>query len=318
MILYSLLEVNSQKILPINEFCIDEPIFVEENLLAKINNTNIDINSLYFLTNQNINVFNLSSAFYKDICYHFDSPINKDITLKDRIKLYYPNVTLCESGCHIKGVNLTTFRALCECKLNNIMSNNIFEDNLLFQSQFGEIQDLISKTNIEVLKCYKDFYNKKYFLSCFGGFFILCLIIIQIIMTILYFNKSLLLIRKYIFGITGKYILHLTSSKLIISEENALILSNEPPKKKRKKKQLVKETNESESIKNRPDLNSNKLKTEIWIKKSKFTDINSKGKNEGNYNMILSNMTGKNIQSTLRLPNYNLKKYSKRTFERQK
>ena len=109
IIYYSLLEVTSQKILPINELCIDEPIFVEENLLSKINNTNIDIDSLYFLANQNINIFNLSSAFYKDICYHFDSPINKDITLKDRIKLYYPNVTLCESGCHIKGVNLTTF-----------------------------------------------------------------------------------------------------------------------------------------------------------------------------------------------------------------
>ena len=30
IIFYSLLEVNSQKILPINELCIDEPIFVEE------------------------------------------------------------------------------------------------------------------------------------------------------------------------------------------------------------------------------------------------------------------------------------------------
>ena len=183
------------------------------------------------------------------------------------------------------------------------MNNNIFEDNLLFKSQFGEIEDLISKTNIEVLKCYKDFYNKKYFFSCIGGFFIFGLIIIQIIMTIIYFNKSLLLIRKYIFGITGKYILYLSSSKFFVKEENDLILSSEPPKKKRKRKSLIKETNENESIKKRSDLNSNKLKTEICIKKGELMGVNFKEKYKGNY---------KNIQSTLRLPTYNLKKSSKR------
>ena len=124
-------EPKDGKKLPVNEICENEPLYVQENLIDKLNNSDYDIKSLLYLANQNINIFNISSEFYNDICYNFDSMIDKDITLKDRILLYYPNITLCESGCHIRGVNLTTLRAKCECKLNNII-NNIFENNLLF------------------------------------------------------------------------------------------------------------------------------------------------------------------------------------------
>ena len=316
ILFYSMIEQNTGEILPINELCKDEPLIVQESLLSKINNTKIGIDSLLFLTNQNINVFNLSSAFYKDICYHFDSPINKDITLKDRILLYYPNVTLCQLGCHINGVNLTTLKAICECKLNYIMNNNIFEDNLLFQSQFGEIEDLISKTNIEVLKCYKEFFNKKYFFSCIGGHFIFCLIIIQIIMTIIYYNKSLFLIRKYLFAITNKYILSL-SSKLINSNENDLCLNNEPPKKKRKRKKVKKNSKDIENFKIIQNLND-KLRTDILFKKNvKENDVNINEKNQENNNIILSNRSGKYFSnSSFRIQNIDDKKNKKKSLSR--
>ena len=41
--------------------------------------------SILILTDQNINVFNLSDEFFTDICYCFESPNGKDIPLKDRI-----------------------------------------------------------------------------------------------------------------------------------------------------------------------------------------------------------------------------------------
>ena len=46
----------------------------------------------------------------------FDSPSNKDVALKDRLLIYYPNITLCDSGCTNVGVNLTAMTAICECK----------------------------------------------------------------------------------------------------------------------------------------------------------------------------------------------------------
>ena len=39
------------------------------------------------LLSQEIDIFNLSSPFFNDICFNFDSPNGKDITLKQRITI---------------------------------------------------------------------------------------------------------------------------------------------------------------------------------------------------------------------------------------
>ena len=75
----------------------------------------IDYSSIVQLADQNINVFDKSGAFYTDLCFEFDSPSGRDITLEDRIKEFYPNVSLCDDGCTSKGVNLTTMNAICSC-----------------------------------------------------------------------------------------------------------------------------------------------------------------------------------------------------------
>ena len=130
VVTYSMHDPVSGEKLLYNNICKDEKLVVQENLFSKLDNLS-DINSLLFLTGQNIDVFNLSSSFYNDICYHFDSPLGKDIALKDRIHLYFPNITLCEDGCQTKGVNLTSLKSICECKMNNIMSNNFLGNNYL-------------------------------------------------------------------------------------------------------------------------------------------------------------------------------------------
>ena len=172
MISFSMFEpINGTKLL-FYEICKEDIIVIKENLIVKMDNST-DMKSLFYLVDQDIDIFNLSSAFYTDICYHFNSPVEgKDIALKDRILLYFPNVTLCEEGCQIKGVNPTTFKAICECLLDNLMGSNIFGNNILYQSSLGEIESLIKKTNIEVIKCYKDLLILKYYNSNTGGFII--------------------------------------------------------------------------------------------------------------------------------------------------
>ena len=49
--------------------CQNDTIKIEENVLSILNNSNIDLESLIFLTNQNINVFNTSGDFYKKIFF---------------------------------------------------------------------------------------------------------------------------------------------------------------------------------------------------------------------------------------------------------
>ena len=252
--------------MPLNNICINDTFSVNENLLFKLDNST-DLDKLKFLTDQNINIFNLESDFYTDICYDFESPIDgKDISLKDRIKLYFPNVTLCENGCQIKGVNITTFKAMCECTLNNfIEKNNIFGDNIFYQSSFGEIESMIKQTNIEVLRCYKNIFVLKYFKKNYGGFIILFLIFIQIILTIIYYCKYLYLIKKYIFNVTDKFLIYLSTINNNI--DNNIILSN------LKNKYLPKNEKKSIKMKNppkkQPKVNNIKNNRNIVRKKSK-------------------------------------------------
>ena len=88
-----------------------------------------------------------------DLCYHFDSPVKKDVAMKDRVKLFYPNITLCENGCNIKGINITTMKAECECKLDNLMNNNILSNNVWYQAQVKEIEEILSEINFSIIKC---------------------------------------------------------------------------------------------------------------------------------------------------------------------
>ena len=52
--------------------------------------------------------------------FFFDSPTDRDITLEDRLKYSYPNISLCDNGSQSKRVNLTTMNAICNCRFNDI------------------------------------------------------------------------------------------------------------------------------------------------------------------------------------------------------
>jgi hypothetical protein len=233
---------------------------------------------------QNIDIFNLKGNFYTDICFHFDSPLNKDITLKDRFLLFFPNITLCENGCSIKGVNLETMRAICECKFNNLINKNKFSDNIWYKSQIGQIQEILSQTNIEIIKCIKEFFKYKYCIYCIGSYIILSFIITQIISSIIYFKKSLYPIKKYIFDITDKFILHLLNKK---NKEKKIF---EPNKRKSR-------TQKMKTIKNK-DYTNNTNKNYILKKLDNSNKIIRKKKYNTNKFLIINNINNMNNSSS--------------------
>ena len=299
IITYSMHEPTTGKKLIYEDICEDDIITLQENLLLKLDDANADIDSFLHLTNQNINIFNLSSEFYNDICYQFESPLDKDIALKDRILLFYPNITLCQEGCSIQGVNLTSFKAVCECKLNN-KNNNIFGKNLIIQNKIGEIESLISETNIVIIKCYKILFNYKNIFTFLGGYIIFILLLIQIIMTFIYYKRSLYLLKKYIFNITDKYIAYLAKQKLNeFPINNSLEFynkinskNNAPPKRKIRLAQQGENENvirkeqkaKTKFGKKRAKTNRNKKKM-TFIKNIEISNLISKS----NYQINLSN-----------------------------
>ena len=224
--------------LPADELCENTKIIMQENMKDKFR-SNVDYESIADLLKQNIDALDLSSDFYNDLCYHYESNFNKDVPLKDRVLIYFPNITLCDKSCEVVGINKThdPFKAICECKYNGNKGNNILSNNILYQSQIGQIEEIINNVNIAVITCYKYIFIYKYFITCTGGFIILSLIILQIIFMIIFYYKDLYQIKKYIFIITNKFISYLKSNKNnnINSYSNSLLDNNitkkNPPKR---------------------------------------------------------------------------------------
>ena len=307
IISYFMYDPISGENLNFSEMCKGASIVVEENLEKKLDNST-DQNTLHYLANQNIDIFNLSSAFYTDICYHFKSPvIGKDIALKDRIKLYFPNITLCDNGCQIKGVNLTSFKAICQCILNNFIGSNIIGNNILLQNSLNELTSMLQETNIEVIRCYKDLSDIQYFISNTGGFIILSLILVQIVLAIIYYCKSLNLLKKYILNLTEKYISYLaiTENNLLVSAyKNSLDIKDDkpkklqnPPKKKGNKNQIeevtiIKKRGKKRKTKSTKYFKGNMTKGNIMNPKNiVFKNIII----QNNYNHNLNNMNNEDL-----------------------
>ena len=132
----------------------------------------------------------------KDICFYFDSPFKKDVALKDRVKLFYPNITLCENGCEIKGINATSMKAICKCRLDDLMNNNILSNNVWYQAQVEEIEQILNEINIEIIKCGPEILKHRNISSFYGSFVILFLISAQIIILILHIKKGIIPLTK--------------------------------------------------------------------------------------------------------------------------
>ena len=203
---------NGEKII-LNDICMNDSVIIQEDLKKKIPN----LESFIYLTNQGIDLLNPQNEFYTDLCFHYKSPIDgKDIPLKERFKLFFPNVSLCDKGCFTKGINTTTNTSICECTLNNLITNSILEENVLLQGIMDEFKTLLQDTNIEVLRCYKDLSNSELYSSNHGSFIIIGLIFGQIIFTIIYCQKYIFSMTKYLFHVMENLISFLKIKKVKI------------------------------------------------------------------------------------------------------
>ena len=155
------------------------------------------------LTSQGINIYDINDPYYKDICYDFDNPKNRDVALKDRIKETYVDIELCDDGCVNTGIDLTNNVATCDYTFNEVTNNDIIHENAALEYLVGEIFDLVNSNNILVLKCYK--YLLKYFTKSIGGIIIVILLVLRLIFTGIFFTFELTKMKRYIFALTEKY-----------------------------------------------------------------------------------------------------------------
>ena len=221
----------------VQEECKDQKISIQNNLEEELINAKVDIDDIKKMADYDINVFDPKEPFYSDLCTHYPDVLNKDVPLKKRILVFYPNINLCEDNCELIYVFLNNITAQCECPITEKEEENKkdkIKDNALYQNEFGQFEEFIYSTNINVIKCYKDIFKYEYFIKCYGGFILLGLIVIQILCALAYCCKSRYHLKKYFFIITNKYLNHLEKQKTI--KEKIFEKNNEPPRKGSKTK----------------------------------------------------------------------------------
>ena len=191
-----------------DEICKNDTIVVEENLNELLDKNNSYYSAQTSLTDQGINIFDINDPFFTDLCYDFDNPLKKDIPLNDRVTYFYPNVQLCDEGCQTSAINLEDMSVKCDCKFNDIANNDLIKDNALLNSMVGGVFDLISSSNILVLKCIKYMFTN--FSESIGGWISLILILAHIAMVLLYFLIELAKMKVFLFSLTNRYITYLS------------------------------------------------------------------------------------------------------------
>ena len=186
--------------------CAEEKIIVKENI-SNILSGMPNYEAMMDLLEQGINIFDIQDPFYQDLCFPYDPPVKKDITLSDRLLIYYPNITLCDPGCSNTGINFTDYSAICECKFNDIVNNEAITNNAIMDELTGDILEKVGESNLEVLKCVKNGF--KYFKRSIGGIIFIILLLIIIVMAIIYFLFEVFTIMKYVYNITQSYLSYL-------------------------------------------------------------------------------------------------------------
>ena len=97
----------------------------------------------------------------------------------------------------------------CDCMFNDLSNSNVMKENPIMDSAFGEVFDMLSNSNIQVFKCFKNIFT--HFSRSIGGWISVTLIVGQTGLTLTYFlfqsNQSI----KHIYNITKNYLKFMTN-----------------------------------------------------------------------------------------------------------
>ena len=239
-------------------------------------NSNINEELVKYFADLKINIFDIEDPFFTDICFSY-SKDNKDVPLDDRIELYYQNVSLCEEGCVYVGINLDTFEVECSCELHD-QSNKNYGDitkNFLDNPISNEVFGVITNSNIEVLKCISQAFNKNLVFKNYGGLMMIGIFFVQMIITV-FVKFQIKQVRSYIYSFIMN--LKFPPKKKInlarFSKMDNITNSNELVHRQSNEKIIYSSSNE---IKNEDNYINNKIKDkkEIKYKLIKQNSINS-------------------------------------------
>ena len=191
--------------------------YIEYDIYSKLNDNNLTKLNLSLCKNnkayislpieikENIDELNISSGYYHDICYLATSEYGTDITLDDRKKEYIEqNKSVCQQDCIFSEYNYTSQRVNCSCDIKSSSSSFSFM-NINKTKLLENFINIGKYTNINILKCYKEIFNKKGLFFNVGGTVTIIAMLFYIITVLIFYIRHLKIIwnniKDIIFGI---------------------------------------------------------------------------------------------------------------------
>ena len=271
--------------------------------LTRCESTKIDI-SIKVDIKESIDKYNSSSDYYNNICSKAKSESQTDITLDDRRNEFAKNnMSLCEENCDLVEYNYNTKKAKCSCdiKLSIPLIDDIkFNKDDLYK---GFI-DIKNNLNLNVMKCFKEVFNKKSLKSNYGFFIIMFIILLYFISLFIFYFKS----YNELIAEINEIILSL---KTVKNEVNV-----KPKKLKGKKRKSIKKKKscsnnfEIVDIKN---LNENALNKQFKINNDEKSNIIMLSNKNGNIENNNKTLDYKDFELNL-LDYKEAKEFDKRTY----
>ena len=158
--------------------CKEEKVVVKNPIDSSISLNRIS--HLMDSSDNSMDIFSEDNKFYTDECSLFTSEDNTDVLIQDRILEYNYKNKICQNGCQLEKINVTTGEAFCSCQPNkgfvNISISNIEE--IMNENNLVENNDNIEQVknqkysgiNAKILKCSKNIrvgFFKNYILVTF-------------------------------------------------------------------------------------------------------------------------------------------------------
>ena len=162
--------------------------------------TELDIKKVLYAKKYNIDLFDLHSNFFEDICFKFTSEKNTDVTLETRLLDYYQNITLCDlklNAQYIKYDYESSNKNLYYCCAYGFYKNE--KEKMSYIDEIDSKMNIVfSNSNIKVLSCYKEIIKGKNIYKNYGELICIFVLIMQLIFFITFCCQGTSLLKKQI------------------------------------------------------------------------------------------------------------------------
>ena len=159
------------------------------SISSKVNEEELTITpaKIELLYKQNIDVFNSNDSFFNDNCYEFSDDelkTKRDITIIDRRKKYYQNITLKRENCEYSSTEISTMRVSFKC---SVKSNN----NIMYFSgkKTSEFPSPLSNSTFSVVLCLDKIGKISLMAKNIGNYIMMSICILQTIIFLVYLCK---------------------------------------------------------------------------------------------------------------------------------